>query len=477
MSSSLATLVSVFTGSYTHVAGDHFYFKGGVDCNAATLGIQGILIIHGGSTGAQDYYGPDPGHAWFTGASWSQPVFDGNGTRLFTVDSWTGSNNCCNNFTVDQIFFTGLYWSQNNCCVSYVAEGEGTGIQVTNGTFTGWSHAPYNSGATLDVFQAISGQTGTPFNSGSVITGNKFYQDANLANSDSGTAVGSALGTVEYNECYHMHSCIIGNGANTLIAFNSLHDLIQYDFDPTDHGDVIFPFGPAVIHDNLIWNIPGNQEIFFPQCPANATHIYNNMVYNSTVNNMITFDQSFSWGTQPCYAVNNTLITNSSFTVACVRVENHTGGAHSYGTVVIENNYCVSEGSTSQDVLVDPNLTIASYTGITNPAGGSVTVTSFISGPETIMTHATATADGYTASQAYAYSPTSAGSPTVGHGANLTSLCGAMPGLCSDTTYGIAERTQLPRPPSGNWDAGAYQFTVPMLHPKLPPLNLILSAH
>jgi len=99
------------------------------------------------------------------------------------------------------------------------------------------------------------------------------------------------------------------------------------------------------------------------------------------------------------------------------------------------------------------------------------------------MTNATATADGYTSAQTFAYSPTSSGSPTVGTGTNEHSgycatllasadaLIQAAGTACqSATTYACSYNTgnhtmscpakvATARPSSGAWDAGAYQFS------------------
>ncbi len=80
--------------------------------------------------------------------------------------------------------------------------------------------------------------------------------------------------------------------------------------------------------------------------------------------------------------------------------------------------------------------------------------------------------------QSYAYAPTSSSGATVGAGTNLESLCDqiATSGLAdaaaacrSDTTYGVGYdqvnhnvivpgRTPIPRPLTGPWDVGAYQW-------------------
>ena len=72
-----------FAGSYTHAAGDRFIFKGGTTW---PTNIAVWNITSSGTLGTNDYYGVDTN--WFSGASWSRPVFDG-GSQYPIPRSWT----------------------------------------------------------------------------------------------------------------------------------------------------------------------------------------------------------------------------------------------------------------------------------------------------------------------------------------------------------------------------------------------------
>ena len=61
--------------SYSHIAGDHFIFKGGVTWPAACFEMS---IPAGGTSSAQDYYGVDT--TWYAGGSFARPLFDLNYT-------------------------------------------------------------------------------------------------------------------------------------------------------------------------------------------------------------------------------------------------------------------------------------------------------------------------------------------------------------------------------------------------------------
>jgi hypothetical protein len=101
-----------------------------------------------------------------------------------------------------------------------------------------------------------------------------------------------------------------------------------------------------------------------------------------------------------------------------------------------------------------------------------------------LVTNAAATTAGYTGSQTFAFSPTSAGSPTVGTGANGTgTFCAALAtaaatdptladaaracqyGTTLGCTYDASTHTMVcpvinpaARPATGAWDVGAYQY-------------------
>jgi hypothetical protein len=107
------------------------------------------------------------------------------------------------------------------------------------------------------------------------------------------------------------------------------------------------------------------------------------------------------------------------------------------------------------------------------------------------MTPATATADGYTSSQTYSFSPTLSNSPTVGAGTNAQSLCTALSNVSqtagaacqSDTPYAVGydtsnhtviipDRTSNTRPTTGAWDVGGYEFSTSQNNPPNPPTGL-----
>lgn len=76
--------MSAFTGTYIHASGDQFIFRGGViwpDPASANW-----RIANSGVSTMPDYYGVDK--TWYSGASWSQPVFDGGSQNPVTYSPY-----------------------------------------------------------------------------------------------------------------------------------------------------------------------------------------------------------------------------------------------------------------------------------------------------------------------------------------------------------------------------------------------------
>lgn len=113
-----------FTGSYSHSAGDVFVFKGGVTWPASVLP---LTIGYSGMAGNTDAYTVD--QTWYSGASYSYPVFDGQQSL--------GRSACI-------IFATGKsYLLINGLKVQNIGssvDGSGTAVQIFNGSYIEVSH-------------------------------------------------------------------------------------------------------------------------------------------------------------------------------------------------------------------------------------------------------------------------------------------------------------------------------------------------
>jgi len=70
-----------FSGSYTHRAGDRFIFKGGVTWDSSTLP---LIISYSGNVTNYDNYTID--QTWYSGGSWTNPVFDMRNTSTTGIN-------------------------------------------------------------------------------------------------------------------------------------------------------------------------------------------------------------------------------------------------------------------------------------------------------------------------------------------------------------------------------------------------------
>jgi hypothetical protein len=211
--------------------------------------------------------------------------------------------------------------------------------------------------------------------------------------------------------------------------------------------------GQFYIHDNVMRNpLCGADEMMWVGNAANELdYVWNNVMYNldSSAGTATTPQAGENYSGIQVYFWNNTIVTGASQTNPCLAVAS--GRTPSGMTLYAQNIHCVTEGSNA----IDPSF--ANYT------------TTFANNYNLVMPHLAATSDGYTASQTFAYSPTSPTSPTAGQGTNLIS---SWPSGFStnDTGFGCTEgtingvvqavcpaRTPSARPASGNWDVGAYQ--------------------
>jgi hypothetical protein len=70
--------MEAFSGTYAHQAGDRFIFKGGVTWPIEALPMY--IENRSGNSANWDYYGADSN--WFSGGSWTRPVFDAEGQKF-----------------------------------------------------------------------------------------------------------------------------------------------------------------------------------------------------------------------------------------------------------------------------------------------------------------------------------------------------------------------------------------------------------
>jgi hypothetical protein len=457
-----------FTGSYTHATGDQFIFHGGDTWTAST---DYLNIPNGGASGNPDYYGVDK--TWYSGASWNRPIMSIAGTlpnqdsynesRIFaisaawiTFDNWeiTGGS-CSSTGPVAQNYF-------NN-------DGTYDGIVVTNGYFHafqppsgGCGNTKLGDGQNAAVW--IYTQIGTSLSNchGSF--------DHNLVDGTDGSGAKGYLTIVAdpapcaafaYNVT---HDICSGFGGN----FTSAHDNVvgnfggqigQYECASSGgiHNHAIRTNIDANIYNNTLYDTESEVISFNPQSGGPGSYVYNNVLWANNASAIDIGDNGTNT-TGAAYIFNNTIEQQSGGAYVygnCINLENNVG------TLLLANEYHIFATGSSNGCI-----------NIANPpfsVGGKGTAGTLIynAGNNFYSNLATANSDGYNVSQTYVYSPTSAGSPTVGIGANETSYGGS-----NDTTYACAQvtvagvagvscpaRTTNARPTSGAWDAGAYEFS------------------
>ncbi|HEY3838135.1 MAG TPA: hypothetical protein VGL72_16260, partial [Bryobacteraceae bacterium] len=123
--------------SYTHVAGDQFIFKGGVTWPAACFPIN---ITNGGTSGVQDYYGVDL--TWFSGGSFTRPLFDLNYTPTNNVISASSGMGTSGYITFDNLEIAHQGITINTGAGTYTAYEFTFGWQgtiITNGYIHDWA--------------------------------------------------------------------------------------------------------------------------------------------------------------------------------------------------------------------------------------------------------------------------------------------------------------------------------------------------
>ncbi len=263
-------------------------------------------------------------------------------------------------------------------------------------------------------------------------------------------------------------------------------NLIEYlrgGTDPTGHTNGIecldeIPFGGITLsYNNVIrhTNDPnpssangrysiGLADQYTPQASSTA-YVFNNVVYDTLQNAPFGL---FNAGNLCCGSIimfNNTVDGGPSWTAQSYDMTNSCPSA--YTSCTLENNHLVSNISSNSTVL--------------NNCGSNCTHTSNL-----LQSFSTANGQGYTSSEAYAYSPAINTGGTVSGGTNVQSICTTLVGInaaagaaCqNDTAYGVSYNTTshtvtVPaRTPinrlsvSSVWGIGAYRGSAPA-----PPIN------
>jgi len=444
------------TGSapaYSHQAGDRFIFKGGVTWPAACFGMN--VAAGGSSSSMTDYYGVDT--TWFTGGSFTRPVFDlantipvstgFSGGTSFSVIMVKAANVTFDNIEIKRQFIHSAGHigpnSGYDCGIYFDGFSGAQGGLVKNGFFHDWVSDTANISAGWSNCAGGIGQNG---GSSSYNVDRTTVSGQNSMDLTRGVQVsfgGCFQNATEVKNSFCDHA---GQGA---VGFGSVHDS-QFDhlsnagaISPYTNGlhtNVIhdtFPGGGRLVYNNIMFNNAVGEVV--GMCPT--TDVYNNVMWN---NSGAGADILIDTGVNAC-TVNTSTVANvynnsvdCSNGQSCLRVIR---AGVTIGTVNVKNNHWITNSSP-----VSIELAIAALNQSNNIT----------------MSSSAAASQGYTVSNNLM--PTSSSAQTVNSALNLASLCiGNLSAFCFD---------RLHAPRLSSWDAGAYQFGSQSSSKPNPPSGL-----
>ena len=499
--------------------GTGIIFKGGVTWDWTIWpwqpfkGGSGGTDKYGGCTGSGCiYYGVDK--SWFTGGSWTRPVFSGG--------DWSnpGTNTTCYYDThshgnpnfgldlayrkyiiVDNLEFTGMCnttGSGGKIYYVFASSGSGGGSYTIENCFfhraTFPASAPPTSG---DYWAAVGVWENTTHYIYNVVDGydsgpTTSYSNASTGYSGEGIYQGSVY--AEYNVFANLpesldvtpnptiQSNYFLNGSAKSVT-SSVHNHIAND-NGCFHTQTYW-------HDNVIDTTVGGQG----HQPAGSCTFFdfNNVWTNDGISQAGGRMWNFAPASSQWYIFNNTAECGLD-----AGPPNGFCGPFNQAIFAMYNmHFVTSSGAISCQSYPGPPVvpTCASWTTtagtLTNP-----TFTSIPGSPSDILiqTKATANGQGYSYAQTYQFSPTSPSGSTVGTGVNMQSVCNlitdsdAQAACKKDTTYAVGynqtnhtvivgTRTQNTRPVAGAWDVGAYQQSGGSPQAAAPTFNPIAGAY
>lgn len=433
-----------FSGSYSHQAGDHFIFKGGVTWGHANFQ---MTIDSDGSAGNPDYYGADT--AWYDpgvcGSSFCRPIFSGDRTRLARGENIIDISNR-NYVTIDNIELKG-HMAYSAWGIGSIGHYCSTYLVMQNLFVHDWQLD--SSVANDDAHGGIIGNYPYCRPTGTIIR-NSVISNEEGRNAGRQNGVAVRMTDIAFSTIHDVQ---------TAQLFGLLHDSEIFNvgypatgrgvvgsnqgFDDTYHDNTTYVEGwdgagldyvrPGLIYNNVIHDImDGSGAFYLNGCPNVPFYIYNNVVYNQHWNATILIDQyPESSGSCGEYHIwNNTFETPSSAQFAII---SQVSRGPAISILETRNNHYI------------------------NDSGGYVTVTksasSRIDSNNLGQTNAQAASSGYAAASSYA--PQSVSSPTVGKGYSLAPSCSGFSGLCYDTTLGGRRAAVVRTVP---WDIGAYEY-------------------
>jgi len=403
--------MSGFSGSYTHYAGDRFIFKGGIiwPSNALPLLIAGIR----GNSSNYDYYGVDK--RWYSGSSWSRPVFDGE-RKSNGIISLTRPDMIVPAFMIfDNLELRGLLVNSSSPYMITSIGGLGKNITINNSYIHGWY-----IGELTTTDNSFGGVNFGGWDANSNPTGNI------LANSEvSGADCNKNGGELAYRVETILNSTLHDTPNAILGCCNVIGSRIynvNLGYDTTSHPNAIYIWasGNCTLRDNLLYNIGSAMTMYLYPSNGSTIYAYNNIIYNVSRGIGIEVDPDFSG---PGSDVGNTtarvfLYSNTIDAGLCVRMVPEPS---TINTLAVMDNHCIGGQLISWGVI-PPNINVSN---------------------NLLESKANATKEGYTVSNLFA--PINATAPTVNAGISLSNLF-------------TTDINGVTRPQGSAWDIGAYEY-------------------
>lgn len=400
-----------FSGTYSHQVGDHFIHRGGDTWPVTCFRMD----VPSGAAGNPDVYGSD--QTWFTGGSWTRPLFDFQNTL---INGGANSDGCAiklngvSNVTFDGIEMArlkavpGAYGPMMLCLL-----GANDYIIVTNCVLHDWSFTSMGDGQDSNGVGAVGHLADPPTGGHVQVTHCLIHQD-NTGGQYDGVATRN-IDIVDNTEIRNTTQGVLGGG---LIIHDCHIWNMKNGTDTTFHCNAIEVFQPATIYNVLMHDCqPRVSPInLVPTWSSGPSGAGTNYIYNMTMWNLgqppITLDPTSGAANQKVYLWNNT-ISDAGY---CMR------SFSGFGYIESRNNHLIS----------------SQPTGVDFPGVGT-----YVQSNNRVETAASAGTFGYTI--ANQFQPSGTGSPTVDQGTTIG--------------YFSTDRLGVIRPQFSAWDIGAYEFS------------------
>lgn len=290
----------------------------------------------------------------------------------------------------------------------------------------------------------------------------------------------------------------VASASDFLVAGNKMWAILH---DPnTQHEDAFYLMSGGLFYNNVLRDIfPGSAAFYIETgdggspVKGNVSYVFNNVAWNiGTSTPPIGWTSEYTpggaGGASPApqlFAYNNTFFATSG-TMDCINAGQWFGASPALSLSVpynftLKNNFCISTQGASHwfNSNTSPNPCTngcGMWNDLAQPNSGATRAA--IDPLNVVLSPSGANSQGYTPSNNFA--PTDASDATVafadgGKSANLTNVCSgdlnglSLAELCKDIRGN-------PRPASGGWEAGAYQFNSSDAGPE-PPSGLAADVH